>query len=640
MPFLLSAVDLLRVLPDIMQVFLAVWLFAVGACVGSFVNVVALRLPAGIGIAHSSSRCPRCLHPIRWYDNIPLISWLDLRGQCRDCGIPIPVRYPLVELLVGLLFLALALGEALIAARNLPVPQSAGRFLYWTPAEVWTLYAFHGLLVTTLFTVSLMRFDRSRVPFSVFVPAIGTGLVAAPLLAWLHPTPTWVPEGVALPGWALSSIDALTGGAMGWLLGQCVRPHLPRRTDREAVDRSAEWACVLSGIYLGVPAVAVVVLAATSGHLLVTLLCTARRRLRSGPWCAYLTLACLLYIISWRHFDRVWAQLSAPGTLVACVLLAMGAYALSRLAYFLTPCQDLVTCSEPQRETAMNGTEAAEKIQAILNSPSYLPVEYDAKFLQQPELRPVRVQLELLKPELALAAERVHSTIVVFGGTQIVEEPLARVELERAKEALAESPDDLHRQRSVARLERILAKSPYYDAARRFAQLVSESCQVNGVCDYVITTGGGPGIMEAANRGAQDVGAKSIGLNITIPTEQVPNPYVTPNLCFQFHYFALRKMHFLMRAKALVVFPGGFGTLDELFDALTLRQTRRMQQIPILLFGREYWKRVIDFQFLADEGVIADEHLNLISYAETPEEAWEIIRQFHRQTPGNGTVLK
>ena len=640
MPCLLSAVDLLRVLPDIMQVFLAVWLFAVGACVGSFVNVVALRLPAGIGIAHSSSRCPRCLHPIRWYDNIPLISWLDLRGQCRDCGLPIPIRYPLVELLVGLLFLALALGEALVTARNLPVPHFAGRVLYWTPAEVWTLFAFHSLLLTTLFTVSLMRFDRSHVPLSVFMPAFGIGLVAAPVLAWLHPLPSWAPDGVAWPGWAWSSLDALGGGMVGWLMGQCVRPHLPQRTNQGAEDRSVVWACVLSGIYLGVPAVAVVVFVAASGHLLVTLVCATRRRLRSGPWCAYLTLACLLYIINWRHLHSVWTQLSAPGTLVACVLLAMGAYAASRLAHFLTPCQDLVTCPELKREATMNATDAADKLEAILSSPSYLPVEYDAKFLQRPELRPVRVQLEVLKPELALAAERVHSTIVVFGGTQIVEESPARAELERAREALAESPDDVQRQRSVARLERILAKSSYYDAARRFAQLVSESCQVNGECDYVVTTGGGPGIMEAANRGAYDVGAKSIGLNITLPAEQVPNPYITPNLCFQFHYFALRKMHFLMRAKALVVFPGGFGTLDELFDALTLRQTRRMQQIPILLFGREYWNRVIDFQFLADEGVIADEHLQLISYAETPEEAWEIIREFHRQTPGNGTSLK
>ena len=172
--------------------------------------------------------------------------------------------------------------------------------------------------------------------------------------------------------------------------------------------------------------------------------------------------------------------------------------------------------------------------------------------------------------------------------------------------------------------------SHYYDAAREFARIVSTSCQLNGQCDYVMVTGGGPGIMEAANRGAFDVGAKSIGMNIHLPAEQSPNPYITPELCFQFHYFALRKMHFLLRAKALVVFPGGFGTLDEMFDALTLRQTRRMQDIPIILFGRAYWERVIDFQFLADEGVVADIRFgSLFCYADTPQEAWQRILSFH-----------
>jgi uncharacterized protein (TIGR00730 family) len=151
----------------------------------------------------------------------------------------------------------------------------------------------------------------------------------------------------------------------------------------------------------------------------------------------------------------------------------------------------------------------------------------------------------------------------------------------------------------------------------------------------VVTTGGGPGIMEAANRGAFDVGAKSIGLNILLPEEQTPNPYITPELCFRFHYFALRKMHFVMRAKALVVFPGGFGTLDELFDALTLRQTGNMQAIPIILFGKEYWDRVIDFPFLADEGVIADEHLELIDYAESAQQAWDTICRFHAEPKGD-----
>jgi len=172
----------------------------------------------------------------------------------------------------------------------------------------------------------------------------------------------------------------------------------------------------------------------------------------------------------------------------------------------------------------------------------------------------------------------------------------------------------------------VLEKSRYYDDAREFSRLISTLGQADGPRHYVVVTGGGPGIMEAANRGAFDVGAKSIGLNIRLPAEQTPNRYVTPDLCFQFHYFALRKLHFLLRALALVVFPGGFGTLDELFDALTLRQTNRMQPIPIILYSRRYWSRVIDFQFLADEGVIEDEHLSLVNYAESPQEILEILK--------------
>ncbi|MEX2172939.1 MAG: TIGR00730 family Rossman fold protein, partial [Pirellulaceae bacterium] len=178
----------------------------------------------------------------------------------------------------------------------------------------------------------------------------------------------------------------------------------------------------------------------------------------------------------------------------------------------------------------------------------------------------------------------------------------------------------------------VLAKSHYYDAAREFSRLVSSACQIEGQCDFAIITGGGPGIMEAANRGAADVGAKSIGLNITLPDEQMPNRYITPDLCFQFRYFAIRKMHFLLRARGLVVFPGGFGTLDELFEVLTLRQVGRLQPIPVILYGREFWDGVMNLQFLADEGTIRDEHLTLISYAESPQEAWDTIRQFYSLT--------
>jgi len=272
-----------------------------------------------------------------------------------------------------------------------------------------------------------------------------------------------------------------------------------------------------------------------------------------------------------------------------------------------------------------------QNLQAILESSSYILAEQDTDFLARDDLRPVRLQLELLKPEMVLDEAGIESTIVVFGGTQVVDEQEAKQRLDRAIESAAAAPEDASLARKVERARRIVAKSGYYDQARAFAHLVSATCQNDGACDYVVVTGGGPGIMEAANRGAFDAQARSIGLNITLPHEQAPNPYITPELCLQFHYFALRKMHFLLRAKALVIFPGGFGTLDELFDALTLRQTERMQEIPIVLYGRDYWSRVIDFQFLADEGTIADGHLDLIQYAETPEEAWTIIRRFHRE---------
>lgn len=266
----------------------------------------------------------------------------------------------------------------------------------------------------------------------------------------------------------------------------------------------------------------------------------------------------------------------------------------------------------------------------IMRSSTYRLAIEDPFFLKSPELRAVRVQLELLKPELVFSKLGIHSTIVLFGGTQIVDHSEANRKLSAATAALERSPDNTGLKRAVERAQRIVAKAKYYDAAREFARLVSTACQSsNGDYDYVISTGGGPGIMEAANRGAFEANAKSIGLNISLPAEQRPNPYITPELCFQFQYFAMRKLHFLLRAKALVVFPGGFGTLDELFDALTLRQTHRMQSIPIILFGRDYWSTVINFEFLADEGVIADEHLELIQFAESPEEAWKIVCDYH-----------
>jgi uncharacterized protein (TIGR00730 family) len=277
----------------------------------------------------------------------------------------------------------------------------------------------------------------------------------------------------------------------------------------------------------------------------------------------------------------------------------------------------------------MNPAERQAAIQRILNSPSYRVAYQDLDFLTDPKLRATRMELELLKPELAFEREKIQSTVVVFGSTRIVDEPEARDLVQEAEAALQADPENPKLQRAYARAKRLLAKSRYYELARRFAFLVSQSCRNNGQCDYVICTGGGPGIMEAANRGAYEAGAKSIGLNIRLPMEQIPNPFITPELCFQFRYFALRKFHFLLRAKALVVFPGGFGTLDELTDALTLRQTGRMQPIPIINFGREYWDQILNFQALADEGVIDDEDLNLFQFVETAEEAWETICRFH-----------
>jgi uncharacterized protein (TIGR00730 family) len=266
---------------------------------------------------------------------------------------------------------------------------------------------------------------------------------------------------------------------------------------------------------------------------------------------------------------------------------------------------------------------------AITESPSYRVAYEDIEFLNNPKLRAARMELEYLKPELTLTEHDIANTIVVFGSTRIVEAAEARRHLDEARQKLAAQPNDPMLKRTVAQAERLVEKSHYYDVAQRFAEIVSRNGHTEGKPRFTIVTGGGPGIMEAANRGADDAGEKSVGLNITLPMEQKPNPYITPDLCFQFHYFAIRKFHFVLRAMALVVFPGGYGTIDELFEVLTLRQTGRMQHIPVIMVGKEYWSRAIDFQFLADEGVILDEDLKLFEFADTADAAWEIICEFH-----------
>ncbi|MFQ5700710.1 MAG: LOG family protein [Acidobacteriota bacterium] len=269
-----------------------------------------------------------------------------------------------------------------------------------------------------------------------------------------------------------------------------------------------------------------------------------------------------------------------------------------------------------------------------MKSSTYLRAYEDLSFMHADDLRPVRLQLELLKPELALREEGITSTVVVFGSTRTGPRAQMRRNVKELEKKLARKPKSRALALELAAARRLLAKSKYYDEARRFSRIVTSTCQIDGRCDYVIVTGGGPGIMEAANRGAFDVGGKSIGLNITLPLEQFPNPYITPRLCFQFHYFALRKMHFLMRAKAMVAFPGGYGTMDELFETLTLVQTGKVESLPIILFGKEFWTRAIDFKFLRDEGVIAPADVKLFRFADTAEQAWSMILDFHGGTTG------
>lgn len=269
-----------------------------------------------------------------------------------------------------------------------------------------------------------------------------------------------------------------------------------------------------------------------------------------------------------------------------------------------------------------------------VESSSYALAFSDEEFLiHRKELRPIRLQLELMKPELLQRDAKIHSTVVIFGSARIPDQKDAVKKLNQAKFAANRNPDDPRLQRRVSIAENILAKSRYYDEARKLARIISSICQDPNARHFVVVTGGGPGIMEAANRGAHDVKAKSIGLNIVLPMEQFPNPYITPELCFQFHYFAIRKMHFLIRAKALIAFPGGYGTLDELFETLTLLQTRKIKPVPIILLGKAFWEKIINFNALVDEGTIDPEDLELFSYAETAEEAWEIITQFYHDEP-------
>ncbi|MBN9035592.1 MAG: LOG family protein [Rhizobiales bacterium] len=245
-------------------------------------------------------------------------------------------------------------------------------------------------------------------------------------------------------------------------------------------------------------------------------------------------------------------------------------------------------------------------------APTYRLAYSDEEFMTRRELRPVRLQLELMKADMALTERGIRSTVILFGGARIPEPggPAWAAKNETQKKNL-------------------IANSHYYDEARKFARLCSEHSALSYYREFVVVTGGGPGVMEAGNRGAADCGAPSIGFNIVLPHEQAPNLYVTPELCFNFHYFAIRKMHFIMRAKAVAVFPGGFGTMDELFETLTLIQTGRMERVPVLLFGKSFWDRAIDVGFLAEQGTISPGDDKLITYVDTAQEAWDVIAKFY-----------
>ena len=304
-----------------------------------------------------------------------------------------------------------------------------------------------------------------------------------------------------------------------------------------------------------------------------------------------------------------------------------------------------ITCPVPSRhikplpweypKSKKEDPGAQKRIKAIMAHRNYIQADMDPCFLRRDEVRAIRLEVDYLKPELLLKEHGIKHTIVVFGSTRIIEESEAKRRIKSLKKHYG-STDHQKMKEELPIAKRILAKSHYYEIARELGRIIGNCGKGPKDARVTLMTGGGPGIMEAANRGAFDVGAKSIGLNITLPHEQFPNPYITPELCFKFHYFAMRKLHFMRRAKALVVFPGGFGTLDESFEILTLVQTRKIKPLPIVFVGEKYWKSIIDFDRLTEEGTIDPEDRELLLFAESAKEAWEMILNWHQD---NGKPL-
>ena len=275
----------------------------------------------------------------------------------------------------------------------------------------------------------------------------------------------------------------------------------------------------------------------------------------------------------------------------------------------------------------MDGELRERLVRELTASPGYRLSEDDTEFLDQPTARPARLLLEMMRPEFYLQRHGINSTVVVFGSARVLEPAQAQRELCAAEAAVAAAPGDAASLAALREARLRVRYAVYYDEARSLARSLACICRAGECRDFVVVTGGGPGIMEAANRGAWEAGELSVGLNIDLPREQRPNPYISPNLAFRFRYFAMRKMHFLLRARALVAFPGGYGTFDELFEALTLVQTHKIEPIPIVLVGREYWRRAVDFSFLVDEGFIEARDVALFQIVETGAEAAELIRR-------------
>ncbi|QGM97205.1 TIGR00730 family Rossman fold protein [Methylocystis parvus] len=286
---------------------------------------------------------------------------------------------------------------------------------------------------------------------------------------------------------------------------------------------------------------------------------------------------------------------------------------------------------EERPKPAHEDPEAAQRVAALLSSPAYREADSDFAFLDSDDARGPRLELDYLKAELLLRRHGITGGVVVFGSTRIVEPATAAARLAEARDAARVRPDDAEAARRLRIAERVAQKAPYYQIARDLGRIVGEAGMRREGGRLAIVTGGGPGIMEAANRGAFDAGAPNVGLNISLRREQFPNPYVTPELCFRFHYFAMRKLHFMLRAQALVAFPGGYGTLDELFETLTLAQTRVTKPMPIVLVGEAYWRRVFDPDFLVEEGVITPEDRGLFWYAETADDIWNGILRWREK---------